>query len=167
MPLAAAEVLISDRLTLMPLSVEDASEMQPVLAEPELYRFTGGSPPDLEQLERRFTLQCADSPEPAVAWRNWIVRRSEDGRAVGFVQATVTGDLAAVAWLIGVPWQGQGIASEATAAMCTWLAARGIARLEAHIHPDHHASAKVARAVGLSPTGQLDADGEHVWARTL
>lgn len=48
--------------------------------------------------------------------------------------------------------------------MCAWMATQGIGRLIAHIHPDHHASAKVARAVGLTPTGELDADGERIWA---
>lgn len=97
LPIAAAEVLTSERLILTPLSVNDAQEMHPVLADPQLYRFTGGAAPSLEELERRFTLQCADSPEPEVAWRNWITRLAEDGRAVGFVQTTVTGDLATIA----------------------------------------------------------------------
>lgn len=166
LPLAAAEALTSERLTLAPLSVDDAQEMYLVLAEPDLYRFTGDAAPDLGELERRFALQCADSPDPEVAWRNWIIRLPEDGRAVGFVQATVTGDVAAIAWLTGVPWQGRGIASEATTTMCAWLVTQGIERFVAHIHPAHHASAKVARAVGLTPTGELDADGERIWGST-
>lgn len=128
------------------------------------YEFTGGAAPSLEQLERRFTVQCAGSQEPGVVWLNWIIRRHEDGQAIGFVQATVTGDLAAIAWLVGLPWQRRGIASEATAGMCAWLAAQGVERLVAHINPDHHASARVARAVGLTPTGEFDADGKRVWS---
>lgn len=166
LPIAAAEDLTTDRLALTPLSVNDAYEVHLLLADPELYQFTGGAAPTLENLERRFIMQCADSPEPGVAWRNWIIRLHEDGRAVGFVQATVTGHQAAVAWLTGVPWQGQGIASEATTAMCTWLTTQGIERLVAHIHPDHRASAKVARAAGLTRTAELDPDGKRLWAST-
>jgi RimJ/RimL family protein N-acetyltransferase len=166
LPVPAAEVLASDRLRLTPLRVDDATEMLPVLAEPLLYRFTGGSAPSLEELERCYILQCTDSPEPGVAWRNWIVRLSEDGQAVGFVQATVTDEVAALAWVVGLRWQRQGIATEATTAVCRWLATVGIERLEAHIHPEHRASARIAQAVGLSPTGEVDADGEEIWAGT-
>lgn len=162
--LDAAEVLTTDRLTLTPLTVTDAQEMHPVLCEPELYRFTGGAAPTLEQLEERFTVQCAGAPEPGVVWHNWIIRLRVVGPAVGFVQATVTGDVAAIAWLVGLPWQRQGIATEATTAMCTWLSTHWVDRLVAHIHPDHHASAKIAHAVGLKPTAELDADGERIWS---
>jgi RimJ/RimL family protein N-acetyltransferase len=166
LPIAAAEELVSDRLRLTPLTVDDASEMHPVLADPELYVFTGESVPSLEQLERRYTVQCAGPPEPDVAWRNWIFRLSEDGRAVGFVQATVTGDEAIIAWLVGVAWQRQGIATEAATVMCTRLTNQGIERLVAHIHPGHHASARIAHALGMHPTAELDAEGERVWIGT-
>lgn len=137
--------------------------MQTVLSAPELYRFTGGSAPTLEQLRRRFEGQVAGSGEPDVIWHNWIIRLSDDGVAVGFVQATVSGDTADIAWLVGVPWQCRGIASEATSAMCDWLADGGIRRFIAHIHLEHDASARVAEAVGLTPTPELDADGERIW----
>jgi RimJ/RimL family protein N-acetyltransferase len=166
LPIAAVEVVVSDRLRLTPLTVDDAPEMHPVLAEPDLYVFTGESVPSPEQLERRYRVQCAGSPEPDVAWCNWIIRLSEDGRAVGFVQATVSEDKAVIAWLVGVPWQRRGFATEATIAMCTWLAAEGIERLVAHIHPGHHASARIAHALGMTPTAELDAEGERIWIGT-
>lgn len=79
------------------------------------------------------------------------------------MQATVIGDSADVAWLVGTTWQGQGFATEAAAAMCSWLATEGIAHFSAHIHPEHAASAKVATAIGLRPTDDVDSDGEIVW----
>jgi RimJ/RimL family protein N-acetyltransferase len=38
--------------------------------------------------------------------------------------------------------------------------------VSAHIHPNHVASAAVARSAGLVPTGRADDDGELVWERT-
>jgi RimJ/RimL family protein N-acetyltransferase len=35
--------------------------------------------------------------------------------------------------------------------------------LTAHIHPDHVASAKVARRLGMVATGDVDSDGEPIW----
>jgi RimJ/RimL family protein N-acetyltransferase len=155
--------LTTDRLALARLRLSDAREMQTVLAEPALYRFTGGSPPSLEQLEQRYRAQIAGPDAPDVSWHNWIVRLRAEGPAVGFVQATVTRDTADVAWLIGVPWQRQRIAVEAASAVCDWLSTQGVRRLTAHIHPDHVASAKVARQIGMVATGVLDTDGEQIW----
>jgi len=47
--------------------------------------------------------------------------------------------------------------------MCDWLASQGIARLSAHIHPDHTVSKAVAATLGLDPTGKLDDEGEMIW----
>jgi len=137
--------------------------MVTVLADPDLYRFTGGTPPDPEELERRYRAQVAGAAASGEAWHNWILRRRSDDQAVGYVQATVTGSRADVAWLVGVPWQRQGYATEATRAMCDWLVGSGVGHLTAHIHPDHDASARVAAAVGLTRTAVIDEDGERLW----
>jgi RimJ/RimL family protein N-acetyltransferase len=135
--------------------------MTEVLADPALYVYTGGSAPTAGQLEARYRAQVAGSPDPGQVWHNWIIR--ENGAAVGFVQATVTGAEADVAWVVGVPWQGRGIASEAARAMCGWLAGLGVKSLRAHIHPDNVASVRVAEALGMRSTGRFDDDGEMVW----
>lgn len=146
---------------LTPLRVSDAVDMVPVLAEEGLYRFTGGKAPSLTELQSRYRAQVAGSPSKDQIWHNWIIRF--EGTAVGFVQATVTGDTADVAWVVGVEWQGRGIAREAARAMCRWLLGCGVGRLLAHIHPDHAASTRVAVALGFESTGSVDGDGEMVW----
>jgi RimJ/RimL family protein N-acetyltransferase len=151
------------RLALVPLRVEDADEMAEVLAAPTLYAYTGGEPPDADMLRERYAMQVAGGPPDGdEAWRNWVVREGIDGPATGYVQATVTGDVADVAWVIGEPWQGRGYASEAAQAMVGWLARHGVRTVTAHIHPEHDASAAVADRVGLKPTLTVE-DGERVW----
>jgi RimJ/RimL family protein N-acetyltransferase len=140
--------------------------MASVLADESLYLFTGGGPPTLPELEARYRAQVAGSSWVDQLWHNWVIRLAETGAAVGFVQATVTGDTADVAWVVGVPWQGRGIAVEAGGGMCDWLSTVGVVRLLAHIHPDHHASSRVATSLGLRSTGELDADGEMIWERS-
>lgn len=152
---------LTARLVLSPLEVTDASEMVGVLSDPRLYEFTGGEPPTLDGLEERYRHQVAGSPHPGESWHNWILRF--DGVAVGFVQATVVGETADLAWVVGVQWQRQGFASEASLAMRDWLRDRGVVRLTAHIHPEHVASMAVATRLGLRPTDQLDDEGEQVW----
>lgn len=95
-------------------------------------------------------------------WHNWIVRL--DGRAIGYVQATVMGGVADLAWVVGRPWQGLGYGTEASGAMRDWLAGHGVAQFSAHIHPGHTASKAVAANLGLQPTGEVADDGEMVWS---
>ena len=156
-------VLLTNRLVLTPLEPSDAFEMVDVLADSALYTFTGGEPPGFAQLDERYKSQVAGPSDPGEQWHNWIIRIADSHSAAGFVQATVTNDHADVAWVVGMHWQHNGIAREAAAAMCRWLRTRGIRRITAHIHPEHDASARVATACGLQPTGEVDDDGEVIW----
>ncbi len=159
--------ITTERLTLAPLTVLDADEMVGVLNDERLHGFIGGHPLTLVELRDRYR-QVVDGPgEPGRAWRNWIVRSKPDGTALGTVQATIstTSDgraTAEIAWVIGVAWQGRGYASEAARAVVEWLRAHGVDDVTAHIHPDHPASAAVARRAGLHPT-EAEVDGETVW----
>ena len=157
----------SGRLSLTPLAVTDADEMVGVLSGAALYTFTGGSPPSLGELRARYArLAARRSPDGREEWRNWIIRREPDRAAVGYVQATIAdaGTRAEIAWVVGLNWQRQGFAAESVRALVAWLDARGVTAIQAHIHPDHAASAAVARRAGLAPTGRSD-DGEQLWLR--
>ena len=167
----AAEPIRTARLTLVPLAPEHAGPMSGVLGDPALHAFTGGAPLDADALRARYERWSAGPADPAVSWCNWVIRLDEAGCLTGTVQATITAGagpggraaLAEVAWGVGTKWQGQGIATEAARALVGWLGQRGAGAVVAHIHPDHHASAAVAAAAGLRPTGRLS-DGERVWS---
>src|SRR5947209_3337121 len=162
-----APLLTTTRLRLEPLRPGHADEMAPLLADAPLYEFTGGTPPSLDELRARYQRQVVGhSPDGVERWCNWICRRSCDGAAVGFVQATVSEDqgplTAVLAWTVGAGYQGQGYAREAAAEVLRWLRDAGVARLVAYIHPGHRASMAVAGALGLAPT-EARVDGEVVW----
>lgn len=167
MPDSRTERLTTARLELVPLVAADADEMVFVLEDERLYAFIGGRPPSLDELRSRYErLAAGGSADGTEEWHNWIVRRASDGRAVGTVQATITGaGLAAdVAWVVGRRSQGNGFATEAARAVVDWLESRGVATITAHVHGDHHASAAVAANAGLAATGQVE-NGEQVWRR--
>lgn len=155
---------VTDRLAMLPLRVEYAVAMAHVLADPELYRFTGGEPPTAKALDERYRRQVAGPGRPGESWLNWVISATQYDELVGYVQATVIGDEAEIAWVLGTAWQGQGYAKEAAVGLVGWLEAHGAARIIAHVHPDHLASAAVAAAAGLLRTDQLD-DGEYLWGR--
>ena len=153
--------LASPRLDLEPLRVEHAEEMAPLLDDPGLHAFIGGEPASLPELRERYQrLAVGGSRDGSERWLNWVVRRREDGRAVGTVQSTVTVEgavqgavlVAELAWVVATPHQGHGYGREAAGTVVTWLRERGVGTLLAHVHPDHQASQGVARAVGFTAT---------------
>ncbi|HEX3334834.1 MAG TPA: GNAT family N-acetyltransferase [Jatrophihabitans sp.] len=161
------QTLTTPRLVLEPLRVEHAEEMAPLLDDPGLHDYTGGEPPTLGQLRRRYQFQVVGrSRDGAQHWLNWILRRQDSGRVVGFVQATVTREgetrVAEIAWVVGTAQQGRGYAKEATRAMVSWLRKQGVGVVIAHVHPQHRASEALARAAGLEPTDSV-VDGETRW----
>jgi RimJ/RimL family protein N-acetyltransferase len=158
--------LATARLDLEPLTVAAAAEMVTVLADPSLYRHTGGVPPDLPTLTERYRRQAAgSSPDGSERWLNWIVRPRVSREAVGYVQATIrpaTGE-ANVAWVVGTAFQGHRYATEASHAVVDWLVSLDATkRVTAHIGADNVASQAVARRLGFVPTAEVS-DGETVW----
>jgi RimJ/RimL family protein N-acetyltransferase len=160
-----------------------------LLADRRLYGFSADeASPTLAVLRARYARQATGlSPDGREVWHSWIVRERASGRAVGFVQATVGAtagtstasvDSAAtpydgatsaeLAWVIGVPWQGRGYATEA--ALAVLEAVRGpasvtgddVTLVHAHIAPGNAASEAVARHLGLAPTDVVH-DGEVRW----
>jgi RimJ/RimL family protein N-acetyltransferase len=164
-----AQAISTGRLDLLPLHVEHAEEMAVVLSNPALHTFIGGTPDTPQALRSRYRRMTAGSPDPAVSWLNWVIRLRDEACLTGTVQATVGpsghGLLAEVAWVVGTPWQGRGIATEAAQGLVAWLS-RSVHTVIAHIHPDHGASAAVAAAAGLAPTDEWH-EGEIRWRRSI
>jgi hypothetical protein len=125
----------TERLDLEPLTVGHAAELAPALDDAALHEFTGGAPLSPAALTARYArLAKRRSPDGDQLWGNWV----------------------------GVQAQGRGYAKEAASGLVALLRADGWTVI-AHIHPAHLASQRVARAAGLSPTGEVH-DGEVRWA---
>ena len=153
----------TERLDLEPLTVAHAAELAPLLDDLRLHEFTGGAPVSAAALTDRYRrLEQRRSPGGDQGWGNWVMRVRATGRAAGTVQATLPADgPAEVAWVVAREAQGRGYAKEAARSLVALLLADGWA-VVAHIHPGHLASQGVARAAGLSPTGDVY-DGEVRW----
>ncbi|MEU6224529.1 GNAT family N-acetyltransferase [Streptomyces sp. NPDC047042] len=166
----AAQAISTGRLDLLPLHVEHAEEMASVLSDPALHTFIGGTPDTPQALRARYQRVTAGSPDPAVSWLNWVIRLRDESCLTGTVQATVSfsghGPIAEIAWVVGTPWQGRGIATEAAQGLVDWLNQQPVHTVIAHIHPKHRASAAVATAAGLTPTDEWH-EGEIRWHRSI
>ncbi|HYJ68707.1 MAG TPA: GNAT family N-acetyltransferase [Nocardioidaceae bacterium] len=170
MNLIAAEHIGTERLDLLPLRVDHAEEMAAVLSDPALHSFIGGSPDTAEAMRVRYQRLAAGSPDPSVTWCNWVIQLRGEGSLTGTLQATISPagpePAAEIAWVVGSPWQGRGIATEAARGLVDWLSQQPVQTVIAHIHPDHLASGAVASACGLTPTDQWH-DGEIRWVRSV
>ncbi|MDH6238389.1 GNAT family N-acetyltransferase [Cryobacterium sp. CG_9.6] len=161
--------LDTDRFILEPLCVDHATEMVAVLAPRELYTFIGGEPPSEGALRTRYIRQAVGhSPDGTARWLNWIIRTKATQNVIGYMQATLTVDgetlTANMAWLITPSAQHCGAATEAATAVLTSLREKHVHVVRALIHPEHHASARVARHLGLVLTAGV-VDGESVWEK--
>ncbi|MQA25639.1 MAG: GNAT family N-acetyltransferase [Micromonosporaceae bacterium] len=166
----AAQLIRTVRLDLLPLLVEHAEEMAAVLSDRALHTFIGGTPDTAQALRSRYQRMTAGGSDPAVSWLNWVIRLRDEACLTGTVQATISpsdhGHFAEVAWVVGTPWQGRGIASEAARGLVDWLSQQPVRTVIAHVHPDHQASAAVAAAAGLTPTDEWH-EGEIRWRRSV
>ena len=78
----------------------------------------------------------------------------------GAISGGATGG--SLGWMIGIPWQGKGYASEAAVALLEWVQRQGVDEIGANIQPGHRASDDRRRARGLHQTEQ-ELEGERVW----
>jgi RimJ/RimL family protein N-acetyltransferase len=151
---------------LVPLQAEDADELCDVLDDERLHDFTGDRLSSVAELRDRFVLLAAGSPRKGEDWLNWVVRRRLDSQALGTVQVTMRSvqgrSVARLGWIIGIPWQSKGYASEAAVALVEWVRRQGVDEIGAHIHPGHRASEIVAARAGFRQTEE-EFEGERVW----
>ena len=169
-PCDADWTLETERLDLAPMVEGDSDALFALLKDPEIHVFTGGQPPantdDVRAKIRR--RESRRSPAGDELWLNWTLRLKADQSVAGYVQAGVKQGKADLAWVVGVPFQRRGYASEASRRVLKWLRAHlHVNEVRANIHPDHIASRRVARNIGLCETVESTDRGEEVWRASV
>jgi RimJ/RimL family protein N-acetyltransferase len=142
------------RLVLEPQTVAHAAEMHPLLADPALYRHENEPPPSVDWLRERFArLESRRSGDGREEWLNWVLRLREGGALVGYVQATVRADgSATIAYVLGSPHWGRGLATEAVRGMIDALAAHhGVHTLRAVLKRSNEPSLRLLQRLGFVP----------------
>jgi len=103
------------------------------------------------------------SPDERERWLNWTVRWKLSGRALGWVQATVTAGTARAAYAVLRDERGAGIASEALSALAHWLHQQTyVERVVAEIADTNVPSMRVAAAASFRPSDNRSGD-EVIW----
>lgn len=159
--------LLTTRLRLRLVTPDDAEEMAVVLADESLYAWTGGEPPTAAALRSQYAIWAVSGAQPVPGRRfdrTWVLRQLAGGEAVGFAQVSVTADrsVAVLAWVVGVRWQGRGLAREAAERLARLARDEGVVVLRASIAAGHLGSERIAAGLGMAVTDRL-AGEERVW----
>ena len=160
-PLAAGD------LALEPLEARHAEEMFAVLKEPGLYRHLDYPPPaSADELRQRYAkLESRKSPDGAEHWLNWVVR-APDKAALGYVQSTVIGNVAWIAYVFGSRHWGRGHATASMRAVMEHLASDcGVRLFRASVEADNARSVRLLERLGFRFEGQEGT--EQLYARSL
>jgi RimJ/RimL family protein N-acetyltransferase len=146
--------LETPRLVLEPQVAAHADEMFIVLSDLAIYEFENAPPVSVEALRERYcALEGRRSPDGRQLWLNWTVRLTEGGMAIGYVQATVLPDAAAlVAYEFNSAWWGRGLAHEAVAAAMRELRQHlGVTRFGAVFKTANERSRRLLARLGMCP----------------
>ena len=138
-------------ITLEPQMAAHAEEMFVVLSDPAIYEYENEPPPSIEWLRTRFTkLESRRSRDGQERWLNWVIRLPTS-ELVGYVQATVSNDRAAIAYELSSAYWGRGLATQAVRAMIGELQQRYQVRgLSAVFKRENQRSRRLLERLGFS-----------------
>ncbi len=132
------------------------------LQNERLYDWIEDRPPDnLAGLRQRYErLAMHQSPDGREIWLNWAIRLASSGDYAGYVQATVSGSEALVAYVVFASTWGLGIGREAVSAMIDELSSEyGVCDLVATVDRRNLRSVKLLVALGFRQHGSSEAAG--------
>ena len=154
LPFAHGVDITAGRLHLRAWQAGDEPAMTRLLDEPAVARWTPHpSPYRLQDAAERI---AGDAGHWSAGTRAELaVLDAVSGDLLGIVGLyRLTGADAEVGWATGAAARGQGVATDAVAALCRWgFAALGLVRLEAQVEVGGWASRRVAEKVGFTVEG--------------
>lgn len=141
------------RLHIEPLVESHARKLFHALQDLRLYRFYAGQPPaTIDELERRYAGWAKRiSPDGSQIWLNYALRR-DDGAYVGWIQATIGGDVATIGYDVFPNFWRQGYGSEACEQLVRALCAEAsVRRVVATVDSENLASIRLLQRLGFEP----------------
>ena len=151
-------------LVLEPLVVAHAEAMFELLDDAEIYSYLDyPPPPSVDHLRDVYAkLEARASPDGSEIWLNWVVRPPHHP-PVGYVQATISGRTAFVAYILGRKHWGHGYAQESMQAMLEHLASvYGVDRYLATVEADNRRSIRLLERLGFHLATADDLEGHSL-----
>ncbi|MFE7141313.1 GNAT family N-acetyltransferase [Streptomyces sp. NPDC057644] len=150
--------LITERLVLHPISVDEAEQM--TAGEPAAdAHWEPGFPAEADvSVAGRFLERCATTGDPQ-PFGPYLIRRRSDHRAIGgmgFHRPPDEHGNVTIGYGLVPSARGKGYASEALRALLSLARAEGAASVKGDADHDNTASQHVMRAAGMLPVGEDD-----------
>ena len=146
--------IITERLTLVPLSMEHLESAYAYSSDPENTRYMMFLPVDSLEETRRFIDDCqAELQKPVPGFYEFAVLL--DGAHIGGVNLyfDTAPDLGELGWLFLPEYQGRGYATEAARALMEWGHTHlGVRHFIAHCDAENLASQSVMKKLGMALT---------------
>jgi ribosomal-protein-alanine N-acetyltransferase len=153
----------TERLHLRALREEDAETLAGIFSHPDVVRYSGGRSPSLDEVREGIRSHIVEHYQSR-GYGLLAAELRETGEVVGRVGLLTTevddsGDPELHYHLSPEAW-GSGLATEAARAVIEWgFREREVGRVVAVIHPDNHASRRVAEKCGLTFCKDVEIDG--------
>ena len=159
MPVPRFDTIRTGRWTIRPLRPDDAEPLWRRRNDPETARFQSWTSPYPEQAATELVAQVValDGVPPDNGWFQLAIDDSAAGEPVGDVAIHMTfdGRCAEIGYTVAAHARGRHIATDAAARVARWLFdAVHVTRVGAQMHPDNHASARVAESIGMVHEGR-------------
>lgn len=158
--------LTTDRLTLRPPVLEDFGPVEAYTRSPRS-AFTGGPQSDPMDIWRSFLGVAGHWALKGYGMFTVLREETPIGR-VGVIDH-IMWEEPELGWHLFAGFEGQGYATEASAAARDWAAeTHGLGPLVSYVHPENHASRRVAERLGAQLEGETLLLGQtaQVWRHT-
>jgi [ribosomal protein S5]-alanine N-acetyltransferase len=149
---ASERTIVTDRLILRPLSVEDAAGLYPIYSDPETMLFWG-QPHHEDAGETRALIERDTAPERSCWWAIW---HKDDDRPIGVVGYLGNPGVPGMGYILHRDYWRKGYMSEATSAAINYgFEHLKLDRVELWIVKENMASRRLAERLGFTYRGRF------------
>jgi [ribosomal protein S5]-alanine N-acetyltransferase len=153
---ASFPVLETERFLLRAATFNDVADMFRVMSDPQVTRYFG-MPPMATLAEARERVQMIQTAFQEQNGVRWVIADRASGQLIGtcgFWRLIKPHDRAEIGYELAQEWWGQGVMTEALAAMLQFGFTRmGLHSVEAQIHPANNGSRRVLEKLGFVQEG--------------
>ncbi len=152
------DILETERCFIRETVADDVEGFYAIYHHPDIVRYTEGLYPEKEQ-ERKYIREYIDKVYRYFEFGVWTVIWKETGEVIGRAGFSVREgyELPELGFVIGVPWQGKGVAYEICSAILRYGEEEyDLRRVQALVMPENAASLTLCRKLGF-------AEKERVW----
>lgn len=157
------EILSTGRCILRETVVEDVDAFYGIYAEPSITRYMEGLFEDRDQ-ERRYIESYRKCMYEFYGFGIWTVILRETGEIIGRAGLTMRGgsDVPELGFVIGVPWQGRGLAREVCEAILKYGEKElELEKVQAYVEPENTASEALLQWLGFAATDTYTEKGKN------